>query len=267
MAEYPRGREPFFAHKLVRRMGRVCAALDMGADACWLVTVIAHLEDTKRYTEPVKWWNDQLKDIVGFRSWGKLDRARKRAVEAGWLHYEPGGKGKVGKYWTMIPAAYADIPDGAFDASDQPLSSPLAVKETGGSGAILSTGGDGNVIQPGSIRDPSGDHSSLTLFPDPDPKAAVAAATKKRKKAVFTPPTIEEVAAHVATRTVKIDPEEFWHHYEARGWKFKNGRTMTSWKSSVVTWEKNEKKGAFSNNKPPEPAQATPTNYVKPRAK
>lgn len=166
MADYPTGREPFFAHKLVRRMGRVCAAQDMGADACWLVTQIAHLEDTKRYTEPVKFWNEQLTDIVGFHSWGALDRARKRAIEAGWLHYEPGGKGKVGKYWTMIPDRYSSIPDGAYDA---------------GEAVILSAGGDTNEIIPsasgedneGQTRDKrgtNGDHSSLPLFPDPDPE-------------------------------------------------------------------------------------------------
>ena len=153
MTDYPK-REPFFAHKLFRRMGHVCAALEIGVDACWLVAIIAHTEDAARYNGPVGWWNNRLQDIAGFGSWDTLNRARKRAVAAGWLHYEAGGKGKIGKYWTMIPARYADIPDG-------PLHDDVAVIPRTGAEVSAEVSADTNLIQTGEKPGTSCDHSSL----------------------------------------------------------------------------------------------------------
>lgn len=159
MAEYPQ-RNHHFAHRVVRLMIRTCAAQEIGTDGFLLVTVIAHTEDAKRYTSPVTFWNDQLVSILGFTTWGKLDRARKRAVEAGWLHYEPGGKSKVGRYWTIIPAIYDTIPDGAVDC-DYPTAFLSTSEETTeghpGDKRDLSGG------QTGDIRGTSGEHSTLTL--------------------------------------------------------------------------------------------------------
>ncbi len=189
MAKYPK-RESHFAHKLARLMIRVCAAQEIGVDACWLVTIIAHTEDAKRYSGPVTWWNEQLRSVLGFTSWGKLDRARKRAVGSGWLHYEPGGKGKVGKYWATVPDQFRDIPNGAVDEDnpvilsasgdesrcETPLSSPPVVTQTREKPVILSTGGERTGGQPGDNRGTSGDHSTLTLNPSPSPKKDTATA-------------------------------------------------------------------------------------------
>lgn len=131
MAEYPRNRGDFFAHKLIRLMIRTCACQDIGTDAFGLVTAVVHTEDSKRYTAPVTWWNDQLMSVLGF-SWNKLDRARKRAVDAGWLHYEAGGKGKVGKYWATVPEAFAALPDGAVDCDRQDVFFPTGGERNGG---------------------------------------------------------------------------------------------------------------------------------------
>ena len=56
----------------------------------------------------------------------------------------------------------------------------------------------------------------------------------------FKPPTVEEVAAYVATRKTKIDPEKFVNHYQSNGWMV--GKTkMKDWKAAVRTWERNER--------------------------
>ncbi len=175
MAEYP-SREPFFAHKAIRLMIRVCAAQDIGSDAFALVTVIAHTEDAKRYTGPVTWWNDQLRPVLGFSSWGKLDRARKRAVEAGWLYYQPGGHGKVGEYWVTIPPGLDGVPDGPVD-EDHPAilstsgapngridtsSSPPVERQTGSKRDL-------NGMKTGDSRSACGALSSLSPSPNPNP--------------------------------------------------------------------------------------------------
>jgi len=184
MAEYPK-RESHFAHKAVRLMIRTCAAQEMGSNACMLVVTIAHTEHAKWYTAPVTFWNDQLRSILAFNSWSQLDRARKRAVDAGWLHYEPGGKGKVGKYWVTIPSHFLSLFAGAVDEDhpsilsasgednglDSELSSPPAVKERGEKPVILSTSGERTRGQRGDNEGTNGEHSyKNNLRPKPKPK-------------------------------------------------------------------------------------------------
>lgn len=114
---YPR-RPNHFAHKFCRKLTKVAAANVIGADVCWLLTVIAHQEDSKRYTGPVTYWNHQLMDVTGLKSVDRLTRARTTAVKAGWLHYEKGAKGKIGTYWVLIPQWALTVVDGTSDESD-----------------------------------------------------------------------------------------------------------------------------------------------------
>lgn len=113
--EYPRNRSKHFAHKLVRLMLRTCAMQEIGQDGFSLVSAIAHTEDAKRYAAAVTYWNDQLIPILGMTSWGQLHRARKKAIAHGWLHYEPGCRGSVGRYWSLVPTGLLGQPDGAAD--------------------------------------------------------------------------------------------------------------------------------------------------------
>jgi len=69
------------------------------------------------------------------------------------------------------------------------------------------------------------------------------------KASRFKKPTQEEVTEYTTERGYSIDPGYFWHYYEARGWRFKNGQKMKSWKSALATFEKNAVK---YENKPRE---------------
>lgn len=114
--EYPK-RPPFYANKLTRLLFKTATANHSGADMCYLVTQIAHQEDAARYAGPVTFWNEQLMAICGFKSVRALDRAREKAINSGWLVYQKGGKGLVGKYWTTVPSQYINTPDGPMDES------------------------------------------------------------------------------------------------------------------------------------------------------
>lgn len=111
--EYPE-RCPFFANKVIRLLQKTCAANLIGIEACWLITCIAMVEDSKHYSGGVAFWTAQLLPITGFNSWGRLDRARHQAVDAGWLYYRPGTNRQCGVYWTLIPPevlnAFNDFP-------------------------------------------------------------------------------------------------------------------------------------------------------------
>jgi hypothetical protein len=169
MADYPK-RDNHFAHKLIRLMIRVCAAQEIGTDGFMLVSIIAHTEDAKRYTAPVTFWNDQLQSVCGFSSWGKLDRARKRAVASGWLHYEEGAKGKVGRYWATTPVDFQDQPNGPADCDYPHVFLSKNGEETGKyPGDIREVSGG----EPGENRGASGEHSTLSLIlPPPPPQCA-----------------------------------------------------------------------------------------------
>lgn len=61
----------------------------------------------------------------------------------------------------------------------------------------------------------------------------------KEKRARFSPPTVDEVAAYCKERGNKIDPQRFVDFYAAKGWKV--GQTpMKDWKACVRTWEQRD---------------------------
>ncbi len=115
-------RPPYFAMRVLRLATKTALAQHCGTDVLALLCVIAVTEDARRYRGPVAFWNDQLLTLLGFGKWDRLDRARKAAVKAGWLLYEPGGRHKVGLYRVVIPADLQGISDTAVDEGSTPES-------------------------------------------------------------------------------------------------------------------------------------------------
>ena len=107
---YPK-REPFFAHKFVRLMHKAAVAAEIGRDAFSLLVVVAHTEDAMRYRGAAKFWNSQLIETLGFTKWDQFDKARRKAIESGWLSYSGDGKRTSGEYYVTIPDGYEQISD------------------------------------------------------------------------------------------------------------------------------------------------------------
>jgi hypothetical protein len=70
----------------------------LSVDARWMLMVIVHS------FEP-QFRNDDLQQLCGFRSRNRLIKARKMAVEFGWLNYTPATKSQTGTYQVQIPMA------------------------------------------------------------------------------------------------------------------------------------------------------------------
>lgn len=64
--------------------------------------------------------------------------------------------------------------------------------------------------------------------------------SSRAKNKKFTKPSIEEIDAYCEERKNGVSADNFWDHYEARGWILNNGRTMKCWKSAVRTWERKD---------------------------
>jgi hypothetical protein len=112
--EYPK-RPQYFAMRVIRLLGKTCAAQEMGATGVLLVSWVAVTEDAAGYRRPVTFFDGQLMPIVGVDSQKTLARARTKAVEAGWLVYEPGCKGRAGLYCVAIPAHVKSLDDAPSD--------------------------------------------------------------------------------------------------------------------------------------------------------
>lgn len=192
---YPK-RPRFFAHKFCRVLAKACIANELGADVCWLLSVLAHTEDAGGYRKPVTFHNGQLIAFCGFGSESKLKRAREKAVRSGWLHYLPGHRGAAARYWVVLPDNYRGMDDFPSDERPEKFADADGTTDTNGSagdpqsglqpGAVTtagrptlttasigSTGDTTSGLNPDSVRSQSGlgsDSDRSTLFPVPVPR-------------------------------------------------------------------------------------------------
>ncbi|WP_425619087.1 hypothetical protein NA78x_002818 [Anatilimnocola sp. NA78] len=171
--KYPK-RDSYFAHRFVRVLQKSCAAQDIGRDACLLLSFIAHTEDAARYTGPVRYWNSQLEQTMGFTSPKQLNHARHKAVEAGWLNYERAGTRNVGLYFVLIPERFQTLSDspieerGLSSRGDNPVTNHVADSFPMGkeSAVILSARGMNSGTNHGKN---SGMNSGKLSYPSPNP--------------------------------------------------------------------------------------------------
>lgn len=182
---YPQ-RPKFWANRVIRKMNKSCAANEIGPEGFTLVSTIAMTEDAKRYLAAVTFFNGQLMPITGLRSESRLDRTRKRCIETGWLHYEPGTKSTPGRYWTLIPEhaePFSDAPidDDAFDQSGFPPDSPNESR------------GNPETIREASAKNPKSKHRTFIPSPNPSPVPKENERTLSRpKKAGRSPPPLAD---------------------------------------------------------------------------
>jgi|GEM_PF-3550443 len=226
--QYPQ-RANFSANRLIRLMQKSCAANSIGIESCWLVTCIALVEDSKRYSGPVTFWSAQLLPIAGFQSWGRLDRARAKAVEAGWLYYRPGTNRQCGVYWCLIPEAIQRaFNDSPVDEVNHHFGDHAEVNHQNGA-----HDGDRPVIETKLKRSAHGEPS--IPVPVPIPKR-VGASLSRTPNAKFTKPTAEEIRSYAIERGQPgFDSEKFIDYYESNGWRVGKS-AMKDWRATVRNW-------------------------------
>jgi hypothetical protein len=101
---YP-ARPPRMFEKFVRALLLDRVAYDLGPEAFAFLCAVANVENHKDGCRPALIFNSQLFELSGSRTMHTAERAREKACESGWLHYEPGVGARPGKYWVLLPDA------------------------------------------------------------------------------------------------------------------------------------------------------------------
>lgn len=118
--EWSEIRKGYYGHRVVRLAMKSAVAQRLGTDVFALICAIVMTEDAVRFERPVSFWNDQLLTMLGFAKRDRLAKARKKAIDAGWLLYREGGRHVPGEYRVTIPVELRGIFDCAVDEGSTP---------------------------------------------------------------------------------------------------------------------------------------------------
>ena len=64
--------------------------------------------------------------------------------------------------------------------------------------------------------------------------------SKRKKRAVFSPPSLDEVKEFFCRGNFTSDPAAFYDHYEANGWVQKGGKPIKNWQAAARQWERRQ---------------------------
>lgn len=198
-ALYPK-REKFFSHRFTRLLAKCCAANDIGPAGAWLLTVIVQTEDASHYRRGVSFYDGQLMPLLGINSNKTMTSLRKKVVDAGWLHYEPGKKGKASVYWVVIPERAQGIDDApsdeGFDAKN--TSKREGIVHRNGRVSYIEMGGDGTskgghyIPIPIPIPHPLPEESNADDGEEPEKPNFIAPASRDPFVSLYPPPLVSE---------------------------------------------------------------------------
>ena len=54
-------------------------------------------------------------------------------------------------------------------------------------------------------------------------------------------PTLPQVVNTIKSKGIRVDPEDFFNYYDARGWTLPNGQPIVNWSSLAYSWAKRDK--------------------------
>ncbi|QDT06892.1 hypothetical protein K227x_53150 [Rubripirellula lacrimiformis] len=220
---YPK-RSSHWAHKLTRLLFKSCAAQDIGHHAVCLVTHIAHTEDAARYQGPVRFWNSQLMEVLGFNSPKQLTAARDKAIQAGWLVYHRVNDRSVGNYWT-------EMPDSVSRFSDEPIEESCSDNGTGkhSENGKHSDSENGKHSDSGKgMHSESGTHGGTHSGMHCGTHSGMHCGTHSGKPSYPTPnPTPNPKNAAKKSPDYSDAFEEFWKAYPANSKGRKRGKSET----------------------------------------
>lgn len=274
---YP-SRPQFFCAQFARLLGKSAAVFEIGTDGFCLLMLVVHIEDTRRYKSPPKFFNAALCDQLGGVSVSTLDRIRQRCVAAGWLHYEPGKKRQAGTYWVTIPPELDEVSakqttsslgmnedetDDSLRTGAQEIEvsyAPVNRKEAGKSlsCAPVNRKAEGNR---GGKRKETEDPS----YPIPNPSPNRESARPSDLNAIVEYARGMDRTKYPAAADCA---ETFFDHYQANGWRQGqgSGRAIKDWQAAFRNWVRRQREFAPSTDSAPEVRAPSGPNIKQRRA-
>jgi len=165
--------------------------------------------------------NTRLVNDLGI-SRQELDRLRKTLCEKGLIAYERGYNGKCGVYMMKSLSHYVT----SRITSD--ITSHVTSHVTN----------SGHVTLPLVKQNQTKQNETKEIGGAPP-----------SKKAVFVPPSVEEVRTYCESRNSPVNPERFHDYFSAAGWVDSRGSPVRSWKQKVIAWEGRDCGFAAKDNK------------------
>lgn len=242
MADQPKypTRGSHFGIRVCRLLHKTCAAQEIGPIGTLLVTFVALQEDACRYKKPVTFYDGQLMPILGATSQATITAARKKAVEAGWLVYIRGWKGKASTYWVAIPTGANGLEDAPITEDIDPGFDLNAIQKMNRNAIESRSNQDRNAIESRSKVDgylPIPNPTPNPLLPqgnenefDGSPEAAYAQAHGidwLKAKADFLDRWNKTPNAATCTRMTFRAERDFMARYLTEGWLDQATRAMS----------------------------------------
>lgn len=94
--------------------------------------------------------------------------------------------------------------------------------------------------QPKQAKQPDNDNENDSDNDNENDNDGAKAPYNAHVRARWTPPTLSEIQAYCFERGNRVDPEHFFDHYSANGWKV-GLAPMQDWKAALRNWERREK--------------------------
>lgn len=241
-ATYPTDRQGcgFFA-RFAKAIFRSDAIERIGIDAVTLALFVAAKEDGLHYRRAPTIWREEIADRLQLRSPKRVIAARTAAIEAGLIYYSKSYPKSKPVYWALIPdwlSPFFNVPKRNIKPGSRSETEHKAERKA--------------------------ERKAEHIPKDPLPTTHKSARTSSKSTKTFAKPTLEEVTAYCIERRNGIDPQQWYDHYEANGWRV--GRNpMRDWRAAVRTWERNG--FAAARNGTPEPESIYPDRTAEIAAK
>ena len=105
------------------------------------------------------------------------------------------------------------------------------------------------------IKDIKSDEPTLSLKEE---QSSLEEEPKKKQRAPFQKPTVEEIDSYIHEKGYPVDAQEFYNYYEDNEWHC--GKIpMKNWKNAVYAWNKNQKR--WSDEKAEKAAAKTKNSF------
>ena len=98
-------------------------------------------------------------------------------------------------------------------------------------------------------RDIKSDEPTLSLEEE---KSSLDEEPKKKQRAPFQKPTVEEIESYIREKSYPVDAQEFYNYYENNDW-YCGKIPMKNWKNAVYAWNKNQKRWSEERAQKPKP--------------